>query len=49
MRKAEIKIHDATAGWLTKDENGFHFVYDSAYLQLAKPEAVSVTLPVRAD
>lgn len=30
MRKAEIKILDLTAGWLTQDEDGYHFVYDPA-------------------
>jgi hypothetical protein len=33
VRKAEIKMFDLTAGWLTQDENGYHFVYDAAYLQ----------------
>ena len=28
MKKAEIKFGDQTAGWLTQDENGYHFVYD---------------------
>lgn len=29
MRKAEIKIHDQTAGWLSQDEEGYHFSYDA--------------------
>ncbi|WP_076791941.1 HipA N-terminal domain-containing protein [Chlorobium sp. KB01] len=48
MRKAEIKLHDQTAGWLTQDEEGYHFVYDSIYLQSESPHAVSLTLPLRA-
>jgi len=32
MRKAEIRIHDKTAGWLTQDEDGYHFEYDKKYL-----------------
>ena len=28
MKKAEIKFNENTAGWLTQDENGFHFIYD---------------------
>jgi len=47
MRKAEIKIHDYTAGWLTQDENGYHFVYDTAYLNLENPDPVSLTLPLQ--
>jgi len=47
MRKAEIKLHDTCAGWLTQDENGYHFIYDPAYLQSANPEPVSKTLPIQ--
>ncbi len=47
MRTAEIKMHDLTAGWLTQDENGYHFVYVQAYLQSVSPQAVSVTLPLQ--
>src|ERR1017187_6166929 len=47
MRKAEIKMKDATAGWLTRDENGYHFEYDKTYLQSEDKEAVSLTLPLR--
>jgi serine/threonine-protein kinase HipA len=44
MRKAEIKIHDTTAGWLTQDENGYRFEYDPVYLRSEKSEPVSLTL-----
>ena len=47
MRKAEIKIHENTAGWLTQDENGYHYIYDTNYLQLPDAEPVSLTLPLR--
>jgi serine/threonine-protein kinase HipA len=47
VRKAEIKIHDTTAGWLTQDENGYHFIYDTAYIKNDKAPPVSLTLPVR--
>ena len=47
MRKAEIKIRDLTAGWLTQDENGYHFEYDPAYLNSSKAEPVSLTLPLQ--
>ena len=46
MRKAEIKMHDRTAGWLSQDENGYHFVYDTSYLKLSDAESVSLTLPL---
>ena len=47
MRKAEIKVQDRTAGWLSQDENGYHFVYDTANLKSNNPEAVSLTLPLQ--
>lgn len=47
MRRAEIKMHNSTAGWLTQDENGYHFVYDKTYLQSKSPEPVSLTLPIQ--
>ncbi len=47
MRKAEIKIHDITAGWLSQDENGYHFIYDVGYLNMPNAEPVSLTLPLQ--
>ncbi|MBL7802658.1 MAG: HipA N-terminal domain-containing protein [Saprospiraceae bacterium] len=48
MRKAEIKLHGKTAGWLTQDDQGYHFEYDVAYRSRPDAEPVSLTLPVRA-
>ncbi len=47
MRKAEIKFNDETAGWLSQDENGYHFWYDPDYLSSENPIAVSLTLPLK--
>ena len=47
MRRAEIKIQDTTAGILTQDENGYHFMYDSAYLKNENQIPVSLTLPLQ--
>jgi serine/threonine-protein kinase HipA len=47
MRKAEIKIHGVTAGWLTQDENGYNFLYDSEYLKSPNSGPVSLTLPLQ--
>jgi len=47
MQKAAIKMHDNTAGWLTQDEQGYHFVYEEAYLESKNPEPVSLTLPLQ--
>lgn len=49
MRKAEIKIQDTTAGWLTQDDEGYHFVYDSTYVASNNPVVVSLTLPIREE
>lgn len=47
MRKAAININDQLAGWLTHDEQGYHFVYDAAYTALPHAQPVSLTLPLR--
>jgi len=47
MRRAEIKMNEVTAGWLTQDENGYHFLYDEGYLNSKHPEPISLTLPVK--
>jgi serine/threonine-protein kinase HipA len=46
MRRAEIKFHGRSAGFLTEDENGYHFQYDENYLKLPNSEAISLTLPL---
>lgn len=48
MRKAVIKIEDQLAGWLTQDEQGYHFEYSKAYAALPDARPVSLTLPLRA-
>jgi len=47
MRKAEVKMHDKTSGWLIQDEEGYHFFYDKKYLEGENPEPVSLTLPLQ--
>jgi serine/threonine-protein kinase HipA len=47
VRKAAIKIEDQLAGWLTQDEQGYHFVYDKAYATQANARPVSLTLPLQ--
>ncbi|MGD9976538.1 MAG: HipA N-terminal domain-containing protein [Bacteroidales bacterium] len=49
MRKAEVKMHEKTAGWLTQDEEGYHFEYDKLYLESNNPEAISLTLPLQKE
>lgn len=47
MRKAVVKMNSQVAGWLTQDEYGYHFVYDSAYLKDTTARPVSLTLPLQ--
>lgn len=47
MRKAEIKMRNELAGWLSEDENGYHFQYAPAYLQSTYPKPVSLNLPLQ--
>ncbi|MCX6179586.1 MAG: HipA N-terminal domain-containing protein [Chlorobiales bacterium] len=48
MKKAAIMYQDCTAGWLIQDEEGYHFIYDKAYLESRDPKAISLTLPLQS-
>jgi serine/threonine-protein kinase HipA len=47
VRKAVVKIGDQLAGWLTQDEQGYHFAYNMAYTEKPAARPVSLTLPLR--
>lgn len=47
MRKAEIKFNELTAGFLSQDENGFHYRYAESYLNSGHPTPISLTLPLQ--
>jgi len=49
MRTAEIKFNEHTAGFLSQDEYGFHFIYEKNYLSSKKPIPVSLTLPLQEN
>jgi serine/threonine-protein kinase HipA len=46
MKIAKVYMHQALAGRLTEDEDGYHFQYDESYLDQPNPEPISVTLPI---
>ncbi len=46
MRKATIKLGGQLAGWLTQDEQGYHFLYSPEYLAQPGAKPVSLTLPL---
>lgn len=47
MRRAQIKVDGTLAGWLSQDENGYHFGYDSRYISQQDARPVSLTLPLQ--
>jgi serine/threonine-protein kinase HipA len=47
MRRAEIKMHNELAGWLSQDENGYHFQYAPIYLQMKHAKPISLTIPIQ--
>lgn len=47
MRKANVYMHDRLAGTISENEEGYLYVYDKDYLESEKPEAISLTLPLR--
>ena len=49
MRKAEIKMHNELAGWLSQDEDGYHFQYSPLYLKLEGSKPISLTLPMQEN
>ena len=46
MKQAGIYVNDIYCGTLTEDEEGFHFVYDEAYLARQDTKPVSPTMPL---
>lgn len=46
-RQAKIWVNDQLAGYLSQDEQGYVFQYDSAYLAQPGAQPVSLTLPLR--
>ena len=47
MRKAIIRMDDQVAGWLTQDENGYHYKYNPDYLSQTNAKPISLTLPLQ--
>jgi serine/threonine-protein kinase HipA len=47
--KAEVKYQDQLAGWISKNEEGFHFEYDINYIQIVENKAISISMPKRKE
>jgi serine/threonine-protein kinase HipA len=49
MRSAEVYMRDILAGILIEDENGYHFTYDSAYLNNSNSVPISLKIPLKKE
>ena len=49
MRKALVFFRDHRAGLLEETEQGFRFIYDSAYLEDPKARPISLSFPLRME
>lgn len=49
MKSGSVYMYNRLAGILTEDETGFTFTYDSLYLENDDAEAISLTMPLRAE
>ena len=49
MKQARIFVRDAFCGILTEDEEGYHFSYDSGYLESAGALPLSPTMPLTPE
>ncbi len=45
-RTAYVYVRDTFAGTLKETDYGYSFIYDSEYLMLENPSAISLTLPL---
>lgn len=49
MKTAEVYLYDRLAGILSEGAEGYQFKYSSEYLEMSDAEAISLTLPLRAE
>jgi len=49
MKQAGIYIQDRFCGILTEDEEGYHFLYDKAYMDSPDAKALSPTMPLTQE
>jgi len=48
-RKAEVYMHNISAGILSEDEDGYRFSYYRNYLNHSETRAISLTLPLQKE
>ncbi len=49
MKRAAIYIDESLCGILTEDSEGYHFRYDTDYLQSPLAKALSPTMPLQSE
>ena len=49
MRRAQVYMYEEIAGILTEDDEGFHFKYNSQYLESKNAEPISLTMSLQAE
>jgi len=49
MRRAKILLNSKACGYLTEDETGYTFCYDTAYLNDKDAEPVGIAFPMREE
>ena len=49
MKRGKVFMYDHLAGIITEDSEGYHFQYDSDYLDSENPEPISLTLPIKEE
>jgi serine/threonine-protein kinase HipA len=49
MRKVKVLVNQTLAGFLWEDESGYHFKYDSDYLNHPSASAISLLLPLQNE
>jgi serine/threonine-protein kinase HipA len=47
IRSGNVYVDEQKAGTIWQDDDGYHFLYDNAYLALHGAQPVSFTLPLR--
>ncbi len=49
MRVARVYMYSRIAGFLTEDDEGFHFRYEDQYVDSENAEPISLTMPLKKE
>ena len=48
-RKALVYYRSDLAGYLSETDDGYHFLYDTQYLNMKDAKPISLTLPIQKE